>query len=228
VGLGLRQCQRACDDDRDCDREGYVCSEGLGFPGTSAPSTCLPAPETVKIRDGFVGDACRFDLQCGGGTCADALGAFEVFGQSFGGTPTPDGYCSGACTEDADCGRDGLCVNLLPFGNTAGACYLACGSACTRPGYVCAPVMVGAGGLGIDIPEACVPERVQEEDAGVPDAGGPDAGAPDAGEADGGALLDAGGPDAGALDAGELDAGELDGGPGDPDASDGNDAGSAS
>jgi hypothetical protein len=176
-------CMKACQTDTDCARAGYECVAGLelpdgGVPGVGElppqPNTCQPKPATVNLDDGVVGKACSSDADCGDGTCATTIGG--VF--NFGGTPTPGGYCTGACTEDAHCGAGGECVNLIPFGNMAGSCYRACGASCDREGYACGPVVSGnipGGGGGFQIPEACVPEAA-EPDAGTPE---PDAGTPD-------------------------------------------------
>ncbi|MFT3925736.1 MAG: hypothetical protein QM778_24555 [Myxococcales bacterium] len=202
--LGMGSCRRACDKDADCTRSGYYCAAGLNLQLVTLPDSCLPRPETDKLGDGIVGKACTSDRNCGDGRCADTIGGASGFGMSYGDVPAPDGYCTGSCLQDSECGANGKCVTFLP--NEPGECYLECGAACDkREGYHCGPVFAtgggnrggngggvfgGGGGAGVDIPNVCMPKPVS--DGGMPDGGS---------HHDGGTEHD-GGTDAGHHDAG--------------------------
>lgn len=81
------------------------------------------------LADGRVGRACRSASDCGGGSCMTTI--------PIANTPYPDGYCTGQCNRDEECGERGVCVPGL-FGR-AGSCYLGCDDAhpCEREGYRC-------------------------------------------------------------------------------------------
>jgi hypothetical protein len=190
-------CQAACEEDTDC-REGQICNAGfqipdggipmgdggMGLPGGGGmqlppqPSTCLPKPEVDQLADNKAGSACSTDADCGGGTCADMIGGFEIFGQLVGATAAPGKYCTGRCTEDAQCGAGGTCV--VVFGG-AGSCYGSCmeDDDCTRDGYTCSAPFgggmgggMGGGGMGggmggANVPDVCFPGEDDPADAGT-------------------------------------------------------------
>jgi hypothetical protein len=94
------------------------------------------------------------------------------------GVAAPGGYCSISCSENADCGAQGVCNGGLGaafaslLGET-GACYHACvDSKDCRAGYVCGQPASAAGGLGAMSMMAssmvCVVAPSAGEDAGVP------------------------------------------------------------
>ncbi len=71
-----------CDKDVDCGGGDAVCSVGVSWDGTGVIKRCLP------VRgDRGAGRRCSEHMDCRVGLCFD-------------------GYCSGACTEDADCACD--------------------------------------------------------------------------------------------------------------------------
>jgi hypothetical protein len=141
------ECQAACAQSTDC-REGYSCGAfmvpipdggtamaagGLGgllggLGGAPAATTCVPLPEADQLKDKTAGHACSMDSDCAGGTCATSI-AMATY---------PDGYCSGRCLSDKNCGAGGVCLPPTT-GTGAGACYAACASdtECTREGYRC-------------------------------------------------------------------------------------------
>lgn len=144
------ECQAACVQDSDC-RDGYSCGafvvptpDGgtsaagggiaglLGGLGGNAVTTCQPLPPTDQLKDKVVGHACMADSDCAGGTCATSV----TMGMTT--SEYPDGYCSGNCLSDKNCGAGGVCMPPAT-GTGAGACYAACASDadCTRDGYRC-------------------------------------------------------------------------------------------
>lgn len=118
-GMGFRggECRKPCSAKADCGRDNYECAQ-LNGPlldedtgaEVQAPKTCQPLATPVKFTT-EVGTACEDEAVCNGGTCLD--------GNSF-----PDGYCSGACNADADCGQEGVCVPYI-YGS-GGLCYEGC------------------------------------------------------------------------------------------------------
>jgi Cys-rich repeat protein len=124
------QCLATCESMTDC-RDGYQCSGGLMGAGVTLPDTCRPAPETDQLDDNVAGNMCAADTDCSGGMCLTS----RMMG--FGTVELPGGYCSGRCIEDADCGAGGVC--LPPLLGGAGSCYQACtdDAQCTRDGYRC-------------------------------------------------------------------------------------------
>lgn len=135
VGATLGRCLKSCGSDAEC-REGYRCVNALGMqvtdPSTPDPtggllgaSGCEPLPATDKLADGIVGKKCTDAADCGGGRCETVVGMMAY----------PDGYCTGACLKDSDCGATASCT--LPLSG-AGTCYLTCGSdSDCREGYRC-------------------------------------------------------------------------------------------
>jgi hypothetical protein len=102
------------------------------------------------------GKKCEDNGDCGSGMCLDMLpGAFGM-----GSVPAPDGYCSGECMTNEDCGEGGTCsgafAGLAGIGATRGRCVKGCAeSADCRSGYRC------VNALGMPVMGAV--------DAGVPD-----------------------------------------------------------
>ncbi len=128
-------CSSICQTNDDC-RAGYRCfaldaitNSGGGAASNSIARTCQPAPDTDQLEDGVVGSACAIDTDCPNGRCMVAEG--------ITGTPFPDGYCTGDCVEDSDCGATGRCVP--GFLGAIGICGLRCESDadCERDGYRC-------------------------------------------------------------------------------------------
>jgi len=203
-GFGAMQgtCQQTCKEDSDC-RDGYGCIDpaagapggaatggmagGMGIPMGMQPVTCQPKPITMQLENGIVGKACENDADCGTGKCGkDMVGGITlpVIG-TIGATPVVDGYCTAACTEDAQCGEGGTCQGA--FQNSAGSCLLACETQedCTREGYTCA----GGGGGFPGAPmggDAGAPAAPSVCAAGEDPAPETDAGSTTGGESDGG------------------------------------------
>jgi hypothetical protein len=92
--------------------------------------------ETDQLQDGVVGAACATDVDCGEGRCR--------LSERITGAVYPNGYCTGRCVEDVDCGARGLCTP--GFLGAIGACVLRCADdvECGRDGYRCRVI----GGVG--------------------------------------------------------------------------------
>lgn len=107
------------------------CAAGLACLGTvpGRPGRCGPRPPTDQLGDGVVGSPCATDPDCGAGRCMVA--------ERITSAPFPDGYCTGRCVEDSQCGDRGLCAP--GFLGAAGSCYLRCetDADCGRDGYRC-------------------------------------------------------------------------------------------
>lgn len=133
LDLADSQCYARCSAPADC-RDGYTCAAVITLMGATV-STCRPAPETDQLDDGVVGDECTGTDDCPGGTC---LTATPGIAGGIGSVALPGGYCSGACTEAANCGEGGVCAPAL-VGSGAGTCYLGCSTDadCDRDGYRC-------------------------------------------------------------------------------------------
>jgi hypothetical protein len=153
----------------DFARDAGISLDDAGLEVSNLPKICGPALKVVDLPDGVVGKPCSMNAQCAPGTCEDNVDLFEAF---------PNGYCSGACTENSHCGAKGVCHKNLLAGvfKTEGVCLLGCSgpSDCSN-GLACrTSQLLGTGSF-------CL--------APLPDAGTPiaDSGAPhsDAG-ADGG------------------------------------------
>jgi hypothetical protein len=168
---GAGTCYRKCEDDSDCDREGYRCRTPAGanlMPNQSAPKQC--APGVKPLSDGIVGRACSADGECGGA----AMSCRTQLAGAFGGraTPLPGGYCTQGCVDASDCGAGGVCTGALG-GFVNGTCYKSCGSATDcREGYSCrAPA--GGGAQGGNAQTVCAPTPPPMEPAPDQDAGAP-------------------------------------------------------
>lgn len=136
---GGGDCFEGCSVDSDCarDAQGYGCLDADGVKLCAAKADPLP--------DGVVGSACEDDTTCGGGVCAERVGAEQV--------ATPGGYCSSIdCVEDAQCGAGGVCSPTM--GRTR--CYKGCAETTEcREGYECIP-------RGDDQRLVCFPKVVEE------------------------------------------------------------------
>ncbi|MEZ4287500.1 MAG: hypothetical protein R3A47_05020 [Polyangiales bacterium] len=94
---------------------GGTAGTGTGTGGTAGTGTTDPA-------DGAVGSACTDDAECEGS--AEKLCASEA---NYG---FPGGYCTDACTTDAQCGDGNVCYN--------GYCFVGCTDATQcRATYSC-------------------------------------------------------------------------------------------
>lgn len=153
---GYGACAKTCSQKSDCG-EDQDCREGVqagdlfgellgavaeaGIPLDSdagidvnvmnLPKTCGPAFMTVTLPDGVVGKPCTDATPCAPGVCATNVNLV---------VPFPNGYCSGSCTEDAQCGKGGVCYRdpASALLRTEGTCLLGCTSASDcRDGLTC-------------------------------------------------------------------------------------------
>lgn len=91
------------------------------------------------MRPPRLGDTCTGDLDCLGLSTGlpQCLNTTTFVFPGFG---VDDGYCSGTCLDDSDCGADGVCLTQLPFPEVrAGLCIAACDAqrGCADPGLAC-------------------------------------------------------------------------------------------
>ena len=108
-------CLEQCVGDGDCRHtEGYICADLDGERG------CLPGSMATGSA-GAIGASCAADTDCNAGL--NCLTNF-VFG-----------YCSQACTSDANCGSDALCIDQ---GGGVSRCMDSCqNNEQCRFGYAC-------------------------------------------------------------------------------------------
>lgn len=77
-----------------------------------------------NLADGIVGKTCATGSDtCTGGTCASELTG-GTLGRLGAPLPAPNGYCTAACTGDAQCGEGGVCFGTV-FGSN-GECRRKC------------------------------------------------------------------------------------------------------
>jgi hypothetical protein len=143
-------CQKTCTDDSQCD-EKLECSQSFNayevivgishalrgadvLEPSRTPTICQEKVDTVHLEDGAVGRPCQSDSECGGGTCNNFAAAF------------PNGYCSGKCFRDEQCGNTGGCLRDVASETLGlpGACFRECtdSSECRQDeGYGCWPLL---------------------------------------------------------------------------------------
>lgn len=97
-------------------------------PADMATSGDMGVPMT-----GGIGDPCTDDTACKVGPSPKCWKSNVL--NNTANPPTPGGYCSAACTADAQCGAGNRCVNLGP----GSFCLAGCSNAttCRHPGYAC-------------------------------------------------------------------------------------------
>jgi hypothetical protein len=115
-------CYQACSSDADCTRDPYRC-------WTLAPNfqACYPAQRALP--DHTAGNACSSDHDCADvkNACASMLPADDF--------AAPGGYCTQACSLDAQCGAGAQCISR---GFSGGTCLGSCATASDcRAGYLC-------------------------------------------------------------------------------------------
>lgn len=103
------------------------------------------------IATGGIGAACAADTDCTEGTMSRVCWRSKILNNENG-AAAPGGYCSAACTRDADCGAHNYCVSFAPMGGLF--CVAGCddGSTCRKPGYLC---------TYLDTVNACLPKLPQ-------------------------------------------------------------------
>lgn len=89
--------------------------------------------DMAMTATGGIGDPCTDDTSCKVGPAPKCWKANVL--NNTANPPTPGGYCSAACTADAQCGTGNRCVNLGP----GSFCLAGCSNAttCRHPGYAC-------------------------------------------------------------------------------------------
>ena len=131
--------------------------DGIPDPTTEPPvdthevTPDTPADVPVEPGSGAVGDACASASDCGG-TAPNCM--TDIYGM----ITFPNGYCSGDCLTDADCGDGGTCFDVMGYMQF---CMKDCedNSDCRESeGYSCSEVPYIGGGPfclpAIDMPEA--------------------------------------------------------------------------
>jgi hypothetical protein len=154
VGLALGV---ACGDETDTD------PGKAGDPGKVAIDAGAPAAAAgTLLAPNTAGKACAAAPECGpSGACATKLtGGF--LGQA---DEAPKGYCTAACSSDAQCGAGSVCLGALTIGGIKGECRKGCkaDADCGRAEYECA-MQAGAptdaqmaGGMSFRLPNTCQP-----------------------------------------------------------------------
>ena len=114
----------------------------------------MSMPGDMASPMGRIGDPCTADSACMGGPTPKCWKTNVL--DSPMAPPTPNGYCTSACTADSDCGSGARCVSI----GTAKYCLAACNNAttCRKPGYACSFV---AGGV-------CFPDTIYDCDPKSP------------------------------------------------------------
>jgi hypothetical protein len=166
-----------CGDDAEGSGDGDNNNGGTntGNTGTNAGNNNgstggADAGPTTMIEG--AGAACNSNSDCKGvgATCATTIGGFSVFGQTIGGAEAPDGYCTGDCTEDGQCGKGGVCYGSFATLGVAGKCHAACTSNSNcRDKYECNPGTSGDAGVaipGVELPASCLPKPETVQIAG--------------------------------------------------------------
>ena len=134
-GVGYRDCPGdRCLGDRDYDY--YTCRPSCDdcSAGRCATSTdgsirfcsegtndwTLSEPPREELQP------CLNDGQCAEGSCLSAPSCGSGGGACYG----RRGFCSGACTTNADCGEDGRCVQIPCIGGATTGCGNVCLPSC--------------------------------------------------------------------------------------------------
>lgn len=164
----------------DNNNGGSNAGNNAGTNGDSTGNSTSGTPDggvTTDLDDNVAGQACNTDSDCKGtgAKCATTIGGIEIFGMSIGGRPAPDGYCTGPCTADNQCGKGGACVGASPL--APGGCQQTCdGDGDCRTGHECnegqtfdADSGLPPGQMPVVIPDTCLPkpETVDIEDGKV-------------------------------------------------------------
>ena len=99
----------------------------------SSPVDMATRSDMAMTMSGGIGDPCTDDTGCKVGPSPKCWKSNVL--NNTANPPTPGGYCSAACTADAQCGTGNRCVNLGP----GSFCLAGCSNAttCRHPGYAC-------------------------------------------------------------------------------------------
>jgi hypothetical protein len=183
---GLSAAAGACGDDSGDD------DGDKGKTDASVKDAAAPRPQQIDTDS--LGDACKSATDCKG------AGQVECLEDLGGQVDIPGGYCTAACTTDAECGPQGFCpaAALSAFGGGSlggidlGAiipqnCVLKCtksndaGGGCARSDQVCGALADALPpafkALAAAFPAATMPfcfapvDLSQFTDGGLPDAG---------------------------------------------------------
>jgi hypothetical protein len=145
------------DDDDSSSGKADSGTSGRGGSGSSGSSGSSAPDSGIKpLGDNVAGDECTSADDCGGAMCATQIPGATMILQ----TAAPDGYCTGQCLSNTDCGMGGVCVGAVP-GVVNGQCFASCASdGDCRDGYVCARGLMVA---GIVIPDSCRPKPMTDQ-----------------------------------------------------------------
>lgn len=193
LGQTIGSCQKPCSGASECS-SGQECRAGADVEGAigrltdggigidasvDMSSTCQTIPKTMQLAADIAGKACTADTACGAGRCMTEY-KFTVFGVTLFTQPFPAGYCTGYCTENAQCGAGAGCFGGSAANGVTGNCLKTCTAHTDcRTEYACnsfgRPGMTNASD-----PKYCIPGERTSPEAGVPDGGAADAAAADA------------------------------------------------
>jgi hypothetical protein len=156
--LALLGTASACGDDDAGDKKDAGPDASLAPDAGPSTGGTMATGGIVPLGAGIAGKACTSTADCGGAMCAT-----QITGATLLAAPAPEGYCTGVCNADSDCGTGGACVGAIQ-NLVQGQCFARCGTDddC-REAYLCtASVMIA----GITIPSTCrpKPETDQLED----------------------------------------------------------------
>lgn len=107
---------------------------GMPVDMTGMPVDMATGADMGMPMTGGIGDPCTDDTGCKVGPAPKCWKANVL--NNTANPPTAGGYCSAACTADAQCGSGNRCVNL---GMAGSYCLAGCNNAttCRHPGYAC-------------------------------------------------------------------------------------------
>jgi hypothetical protein len=166
-------CSKVCQQNSDC-ASGLDCRAGLSFDDVinaiedagvstvdagvdlrNVPKTCGASLGIVQLGDGVVSTPCSEDSACKPGMCERSINLLEPF---------PNGYCSGKCLENKDCGAGGVCYKDLftAVTSTDGRCLAGCSSNAD-----CKHNLVCRSSAFIDDKTYCLPGTAATGDAGM-------------------------------------------------------------
>ena len=124
-------CIDDCTTTADCRANGYECFDAVEMDGVSE---CWPSGTGSQ----GTGESCAGVYECDGGQQANCFTLLDSDGDQIGDLEFDGGYCSQACTTDAECGVDGHCS---AFGGNVESCLSNCTTdADCRTNYLCVDI----------------------------------------------------------------------------------------